>query len=318
MRIGSLFSGYGGLDMAVESVFPESFTGWYSEIAPGACEVLKASLPDVQNLGDIKAVDWSRVTPVDVLTAGFPCQPISTAGLLKGKDDDRWLWPEVARCISILRPGLVLLENVAALVKRGLADCLSDLATLGYDAEWDVVAASDVGAPHQRKRIFVLAWSPYSEDEWGGWSGEHGQPAGEHGYAASARRAPVEDAYGEPGDERGISGPGETSGRDPRPDVGGRAGVDAGFTWPAEYVETIARWERLTRPAPSPVDAKGRLSELFVEWMMGLPGGCVTGLGLSRTKVLTMLGNGVVPQQAEHALRSLLGRKTAGHSLVKV
>ena len=152
MRVGSLFSGYGGLDMAVGGDVV-----WYSEIEPAACKVLAAHHPDVPNLGDIKKVDWSTVAPVDVITGGYPCQPFSNAGMRRGQEDERHLWPYVRDAISALRPRLAVLENVRGHLSLGLADVIGDLASLGYDARWGLVRASDAGAPHGRARVFIVA-----------------------------------------------------------------------------------------------------------------------------------------------------------------
>ena len=152
MKVGSLFSGYGGLDMAVGGDL-----AWYSEIEPAACTVLEQLHPDVPNLGDITAVDWSQVEPVDVITGGYPCQPFSNAGKRKGKQDERHLWPYVRDAISALRPSLAVLENVRGHLSLGLADVIGDLAGLGYDARWGVVRAADAGAPHKRARVFITA-----------------------------------------------------------------------------------------------------------------------------------------------------------------
>lgn len=158
LRIGSLFSGYGGLDQAVRAVLGGRLA-WVSDIDPGACAVLAHHHPDVPNLGDVAAIDWAMVEPVDVLAAGFPCQDISNAGRHAGIEGKRsGLWAHVADAISVVRPRLVVLENVAALVVRGLDRVLADLAALGFDAEWTTVRASDIGAPHRRERWFLLAW----------------------------------------------------------------------------------------------------------------------------------------------------------------
>lgn len=93
-----------------------------------------------------------------ILTAGFPCQPVSLAGKGLAQQDDRWLWPDVLRVLRVVRPRLVLLENVPGLLVRGMGDVLRDLAESGYDAAWRVVAASDVGAPHKRERVWVVAY----------------------------------------------------------------------------------------------------------------------------------------------------------------
>jgi DNA (cytosine-5)-methyltransferase 1 len=160
MKVGSLFTGYGGLDTAVGGEL-----AWYAEIDKAACEVLAYRYPGVPNLGDITKIDWTQVEPVDVLTGGYPCQPFSHAGLRKGKNDDRHLWPYVRDAIHTLRPEYAVLENVSGHITLGFANVLSDLATIGFDAEWGTFRASDVGAPHQRKRLFIIAYP--ARGTWG-------------------------------------------------------------------------------------------------------------------------------------------------------
>jgi DNA (cytosine-5)-methyltransferase 1 len=156
LRIGSLCSGYGGLDLAVEAVF-DARTAWFCEYDRDPSAILAHHWPDVPNHGDVKETDWSQVEPVDILTAGYPCQPFSHAGKRKGHDDPRHLWPDVARAIGALRPRLVVLENVRGHVSLGLDAVIGDLSALGYDARWGVVRAADAGAPHGRARIFIVA-----------------------------------------------------------------------------------------------------------------------------------------------------------------
>ena len=156
-RTGSLCSGYGGLDLAAKAVFGGT-TAWHAELDPDASTVLAHRFPGVPNHGDITTIDWATVEPVDILTAGYPCQPFSYAGLQKGVDDERWLWAHVASAVRVLRPRWVLLENVPGHLGLGFGSVLGDLSALGFDAEWLVLAASDLGAAHQRKRLFVLAW----------------------------------------------------------------------------------------------------------------------------------------------------------------
>ena len=156
MRIGSLCSGYGGLDLAVESVF-NATTAWFVEYDKSPSAILAHHWPDVPNHGDVKATDWTAVKPIDILTAGYPCQPFSSAGKRKGADDPRHLWPGVARAVSVLRPRIVILENVRGHLSLGLPDVIADLAGLGYNARWGIVRAADAGAPHNRTRIFILA-----------------------------------------------------------------------------------------------------------------------------------------------------------------
>jgi len=182
LTIGSLCSGYGGLDQAVQAVLGGDLA-WVADPDPGAAKILKHHHPDVPNLGDITAADWSTVPPVDLLTAGFPCQDLSVAGKGAGIADGTrsGLWLHVLRAIRILRPRLVVIENVPGLrtrpahsdvefcpgcmgdpkrvpALRALGAVLGGLADVGFDAEWTTVAASDVGAPHERQRVFLIAW----------------------------------------------------------------------------------------------------------------------------------------------------------------
>lgn len=162
ITIGSLCTGYGGLDMAVERVTGGK-TIWVSEIDKWASSLLDSRMPDIPNLGDVKKIDWHTVPKVDWLTAGYPCQPFSNAGLRRGVEDDRHIWPWIAEGIGILRPRHVYLENVAAHIRRGLDVVVADLDGLGFSSEWGSVRASDVGAPHQRKRVFILATNTTGE-----------------------------------------------------------------------------------------------------------------------------------------------------------
>ncbi|WP_406106337.1 DNA cytosine methyltransferase [Micromonospora globbae] len=156
-RIGSVCTGYGGLDMAVELVLGGRLI-WYAETDRHARTVLTHHWPDVANLGDIRTVDWAQVEPVDILTAGFPCQDISNAGKRVGiTGEHSSLWAHVARAVRDLRPPIVFVENVAALLRRGFDRVESDLAAIGYDTSWTCLRASDVGAAHRRDRLFLLA-----------------------------------------------------------------------------------------------------------------------------------------------------------------
>lgn len=191
--IGSLCSGYGGLDLAVERALGAR-TAWFVEYDKDPSRILAHHWPDVPNHGDVKLTDWSTVEPVDILTAGYPCQPFSHAGKRKGADDPRHLWPDVARAISVLRPHLVVLENVRGHVSLGLDAVLGDLAALGYDAAWGVVRASDAGAPHSRARIFIVA-TPVDAG--------HGARGSEHGVepqeSPERPRQPDQGATPDPG-----------------------------------------------------------------------------------------------------------------------
>lgn len=123
---------------------------------------VKAMEPSPVWVGNLEDVRWEQFAgAVDIVSAGFPCQPHSMAGSRKGTDDDRWIWPAIADCIRRVGPGIVLLENVPGLRSSGgFAPVLTDLAALGFRIEWDSVRASDVGASHQRERVFVMAYKP--------------------------------------------------------------------------------------------------------------------------------------------------------------
>lgn len=196
---GSLCSGYAGLDSAVEAVFGGELA-WVADPDPGAAAIL-AHHYDVPNLGDISLVDWTQVPPVDVLTMGFPCQDVSLAGQRAGlrHGNRSGVWHHCVRAIASLKPRLVVIENVPGLLSspadgdmepcpwclgdsggepplRALGAVLADLAELGLDAEWTSVRASDVGACHQRNRVFVLAW-PADTKGTGLEDGREGRPA---------------------------------------------------------------------------------------------------------------------------------------------
>ncbi|WP_328463646.1 DNA (cytosine-5-)-methyltransferase [Actinoplanes sp. NBC_00393] len=157
LRIGSLCTGFGGLDLAVEAVLGGRLC-WYAETDPHAQKVLAARWPGVVNLGDIRTVDWSTVEPVDIITAGFPCQDISNAGKRAGiTGRNSSVWTAVADAVRALLPPLVFVENVAALLRRGFDVVHADLAASGYDSRWICLRASDVGAAHRRDRLFLLA-----------------------------------------------------------------------------------------------------------------------------------------------------------------
>ena len=163
LRIGSLFSGYGGIDVAVQVVFPAARPAWFVERDAAPAAILAHHWPDTPNFGDITAIDWSAVPPVDILTGGYPCQPFSHAGRRKGEADERHLWPYVREAIRHLRPRYIFLENVAGHRSLGFDQVLGDMAKDGLHAWWTSLRASDIGAPHHRERLFILAAFPDSE-----------------------------------------------------------------------------------------------------------------------------------------------------------
>jgi len=171
VRIGSLFSGIGGLELGLEAAIPGAHTVWQVEQADYPRSVLAKHWPNARRYDDVRMVHrpWSvpgrgevitqELAAVDLVCGGFPCQDISVAGTGAGLAGSRsGLWFEYLRIVRALRPHWVVVENVAALRKRGLGAVLWGLADLGYSAEWSMLSAADVGAPHLRKRLFVIAW----------------------------------------------------------------------------------------------------------------------------------------------------------------
>lgn len=155
MRIGSLFSGIGGLELGLERA-GVGHTVWQVEIDPFCRKVLAQHWPGAERFEDVTKFQGR---PADLICGGFPCQDISSAGNREGITGARSsLWIEFARIIGLVRPRLVVVENVSALLIRGMGNVLGDLATLGYDAIWDCIPAQAIGAPHRRDRIFVVAW----------------------------------------------------------------------------------------------------------------------------------------------------------------
>ena len=157
MTFGSLFAGIGGFDLGLERA--GMTCKWQVEIDPFCRAVLAKHWPQVKRYEDVRTVSWGDVELVDVICGGFPCQDVSDSGPKTGIDGERsGLWSEMERAIRILRPRYVLVENVSALLGRGLGRVLGDLATIGYDAEWECIPASAFGAPHRRDRIWIVAY----------------------------------------------------------------------------------------------------------------------------------------------------------------
>jgi len=280
LKIGSLCTGYGGLDLAVEEHF-NAKTVWCAEFDKYASQVIEQRF-NIPNYGDIKQIDWASLEPIDILTAGYPCQPFSHAGYRKGTDDERHIFPYILEAISILRPRWVILENVRGHLSLGLKEVLAGLTSVGYNARWQVVRAADAGAPHQRARLFIVAY-PNSD-------------------ACEESRRAIGSVSGETGkilyrSDRTINrgGDQDVSNSNNQHKSHDREMQELGRRF-------TPRCEMHMQEPPDALDQDGKLNALFVEYMMGLPVGWVTDTGLSRAQQLKMLGNGVVPQQAKLAL----------------
>ncbi len=162
MNVLSLFAGVGGLELGLERA--GMTTVGQVEIDPFCRKILARHWPEAARHDDIRtAVRWWQSKPrprVDVVGGGFPCQPFSLSGFQLGTNDERWMWPEMAAVVRAVGPRYVVVENVSALVRDGRAfgAVLGDLHQLGFDAEWATVRASDFGAPHNRERVYLVAY----------------------------------------------------------------------------------------------------------------------------------------------------------------
>jgi len=167
----SLCSGYGGLDRGIELAGVRTRVITYVEIETFAI----ANLVQKMETGQLAAAPiWSNLKTlplqpyrgrVDILAGGYPCQPFSSAGKRLGQDDPRHLWPDIARIIETVRPVRCFFENVEGHITKGLRDVISDLGRLGYRTTWGIFSAAEVGAPHQRKRVFIMADTSDTDDQ---------------------------------------------------------------------------------------------------------------------------------------------------------
>ena len=315
LRIGSLCTGIAALDLGIAGAVRGARLAWVAESDPDLDPFFATRFPAAPNLGDITTVDWGRVEPVEVLSVGFPCTDVSVSGRGAGIEEGTrsGLWSRALEAVRRLRPGLVVVENVAALRSRGLGRLLGDLARVGYDARWTSLRACDVGAPHARARLFALAYPHGARRGPGPLLGGAAAPAGETGVPARPAPGAHREQLGGAWVQEELFSPA----REPEPLHIGTPAAQApcplnskSDTW-GRYERAIRRWECVTgQQAPCPLEpgARGgrRLNPAFSEWAMGLPAGWVTDLGVSRAAQLRALGNAVVPQQAETALQLLL------------
>ena len=201
MRVLSLFSGIGGFDIGLKRAGMRTVA--FCEFEPYCQAVLKRHWPEVPIYDDVRTLsaDTLRrdgVWPIDVIAGGFPCQDLSYAGKRAGIEGERsGLWSEFARLIGEVRPRFAIMENVPGLLSAGHGRVLGELAALGYDAVWDCVPASAIGAPHRRDRVWIVAYAdnarlegwqrggvPECASQWIAWSRGASIP-----HTASAKRA---------------------------------------------------------------------------------------------------------------------------------
>ena len=208
----SLCSGVGGLELGLSRAIRTHVLG-YCERDPFAASVLLARMeeealePAPIYCGDLGGLDLAPyVGSVDVVTAGYPCQPFSHAGRRDGEDDDRHLWPEILRVVREVGARVLVAENVRGHLSLGFDRVLSDLADAGFDAEWATVRAAEAGAPHKRERLFIVAYAANvgHERPWNSWRRRTG-PQDEGVSLADAGRE-CDERRGEPGVVHGAQG----------------------------------------------------------------------------------------------------------------
>ena len=377
----SLCAGYGGLDLGFHRAFPGAHTVCYVENEIPAAAILahnikKGQLDAAPIWSDLKTFDPRPFRGrVDAILGGYPCQPFSVAGQRRGTEDPRHLWPYIARIVDAIRPRICVFENVRGHVRLGLSEVLGELGRLGYRVRAGIFSAAEVGAPHRRERVFIMAYSSggetwerigaeFQETQSRGKAGDSSPRAGspdrlEHtarltereqddetstksrqdaremsgGRRSSRADSISERLQGYAGDGAGSHEPGrvaqgqdgpigagsvlddssgERSGRgrdqalarenDERQaaheklQAPGPCAGAGGVAWPARPGEPQHEWEE-----PRTVDRK--LNPSWVAQLMGLPSDWVEVEGLTREMKLRALGNGVVPQQAELAIK---------------
>jgi len=285
VNVGSLFSGIGGFDLGFERAGMR--VSWQVELDPYCRAVLGRHFPDAARFEDVQEVGAGSLDPVDLICGGFPCQDLSSAGRGAGIDGARsGLWSEFARIVREFRPRYVVVENVPALLTgkgkrwdRGpIGRVLGDLAEARYDAEWACLSAREFGAPHLRKRVWIVAYPA-----WDAEAGAAAEPraerqrAGTGGQRSGATDLADADQRRGPGRAPAAGGRG-SGGALPDPEGAGRKarGADrVGEDQPAEGPSCPGWW------AAEP--AVGRVAD-------GVP---------NRVDRLAALGNALVPQIAE-------------------
>ena len=222
MKVGSLFTGIGGIDLGLERAGFE--IAWQCELDSWCRQLLHQHWPSVPQYEDVTELRGGQLEPVEMLAGGFPCQDVSVAGRQAGlKEGTRsGLWSEYARLIGEIRPRYVLVENVPGLLVRGMDRVLGDLSSLGYDAEWRTISAADVGAPHLRKRIWIVAYpSPCGlqrgnepvEDYRGESRQWQGEPTGGHAGARTVANSAEQRLQGGSTGRQNVSGVADQSER---------------------------------------------------------------------------------------------------------
>lgn len=281
LTVGDLFSGIGGFSLGLERAGMRTL--WFAETDAYASAVLRKHWPDVPNHGDVRSISAGSVERVDVLCGGFPCQDISNAGKRAGIDGERsGLWGEYARIVGELRPRFVIVENVAALLGRGIERVLGDLAALGFDAEWHCIPASAAGAPHRRDRVWIIAYADC-----------RGQQEREKFYGAAALSSAVWSSCGRYADRL-------------RDAVGNGNGAGLAQRETDQCRQALTTTQAIERASSPRGDAGVFAARAARHWLVEPDVGRVAHGIPSRVDRLRALGNAVVPQVVEVIGRQLL------------
>ena len=307
----SFCAGYGGIDLGLQRVLPSCRTVAYVEIEAFAIANLVAKM----EAGDLDAAPvWTDIKTfpaepfrglVDIISGGYPCQPFSAAGKRLGTEDPRHLWPFLRRAIRVIQPGRVFLENVEGHISLGLSTVISDLDEDGYRATWGIFSAAEVGASHQRKRVFIL-----------GRLADTGCITGTHQRTRSLdSRGSIsaEDVPPKTQNEQEWGGGGsrkrqDASGNISKCSCGGTKldnseceGLE-GHTWPEANPQ---RWQTQVRSVAPPGSQQHSWEEprTVVTKLGGAVDGCTSAVDATANRVdrLRLLGNGVVPATAARA-----------------
>jgi len=288
MKIGSLFSGIGGLELGLERAIPGAEVVWQVERDEYARKVLAKHWPEARRFEDVREVGRSNLASVDLVCGGFPCQDISNAGARAGIDGERsGLWKEFSRILGEMVPRFVVLENVSAITYpgRGLGRVLGQLAALGYDGGWDCIPASAVGAPHQRDRWFFVGWhraTPGAISDADGHQLRHGWKRNRQQYEITRPPELADDGLS----KSMAHSDGKRELQSSRPIGQERRRIADGNWW-----ATLSEVGRGLDGVPAGVHGA------IAPWEVGIPRTC--GKIPNRSARLRCLGNAVVPQVAE-------------------
>lgn len=318
----SLCSGYGGIDLGLRRAIPNLRTVAYAEIEAFAVENLLArmeggALDPAPVWPDLKTFPWESFRDrVDILSGGYPCQPFSAAGKRLGTEDPRHLWPYIADGVRILRPRLCFFENVEGHISLGLREVIADLESLGYQAAWGIFSAAECGAPHQRKRVFILAVA----SSFRGEAGLSKSLKGHERITGVANNCGAQDIWpSRPGQPQHEWEPPRVVGN---AESGARFGTaqgtarhtaqpDEGMGNPSRELLNWSRTSSRETGGSQPANPSQRQAEPEMGGNTDGPTGGLDHAELcescdNRTDELRLLGNGVVPATATLAFQTLL------------